>query len=711
MPHRITGRARLRLTASALAIVAGLLGADAASAQEPSAGEILLDEVVIYGARDANTLGDTSASVGVVNDQAIADNAIRTFRDAFRRLANVSDADFTDAGFVIRGVNSEGFVPGGEPLASLYVDGIQQTVNGTRRGSRGLWDVEQVEVYRGPQSTLSGRAALAGAIYLKSKDPTFEREARLSGTAGSDHLAGGAFMLNAPVVDDQLAIRLSGEYERSESDLDYRTYERFDRFDDFRTDEFLNLRGKVLLQPAEMPGTRALLTYSFSHDSPDSDDIAGPGLGLGFEFRDRRGDFNDPVFAESRSADVHNVGLEVTHEITEALKLTSLTTYSSSNLNRPSVNEGTEGEINVTNGFQDERLATQEVRLNYAGERWDWVGGLYASYEDDDSRSNRTSFSFRNDVSRSTAETANAALFGEATYEFVPTWRVTLGGRLDYTSQDSSEFFSRTQPLGGVTTVSTDFDSSFDEFNALPKIGIAKELTESQTVGATFTQGFRTGGSGLLRTTGEVYAYDPERVSTGELFYKGVFLDDRLRVNANLFYNKFTDQQVETLDDPLDALSSRIANAAESESYGFELESSFDVTAQLSSFLSLGYLHTEFLDFTDATFGDFSGEAFPEAPEWTVGFGATYRFENGFFLGGDAKYTSSTLARFGTPPVDRLDDRIVANFQAGYRAETWEVDAFVENAFDEEYFTYNDNDIAATLGERRKFGVTMKAAF
>ena len=265
-------------------------------AQE-TAQPIDLGTVTIYGAKDATTLNDTSASVGIVTEQEIADSLLRTFRDAFRRLANVLDADWNDAGFIIRGVNSEGFVPGGAPLASVYVDGVQQTVYGARRGARGLWDVEQMEVYRGPQSTLSGRAALAGAIYIKTKDPTFEREAAASATVGNQEWVGTALMFNTPLVDDQLAFRFAGEFERSVTDINYPLYEPFDRYDDFTTDSYYNLRGKLLFQPSEMPETRALLTYSFAHDAPTLDDIGGPGLG--FNFDDRRGDFNDPVFSEA----------------------------------------------------------------------------------------------------------------------------------------------------------------------------------------------------------------------------------------------------------------------------------------------------------------------------------------------------------------------------------------------------------------------------
>ena len=162
-----------------------------------------------------------------------------------RRLGNVRDPDWTDAGFVLRGISSEGLTPGGTPLASFYVDGIQQTIQGTRRGLRGLWDTEQVEVYRGPQSTLAGRAALAGAIYVKTKDPVFRFEAAARGMGGEDETSTGAGMVNVPLIEEQVALRVAAEYQRSESALNYPTYKRFDRFGDLKEDEFLLVRSKL----------------------------------------------------------------------------------------------------------------------------------------------------------------------------------------------------------------------------------------------------------------------------------------------------------------------------------------------------------------------------------------------------------------------------------------------------------------------------------
>ncbi|WGF87870.1 TonB-dependent receptor [Marinivivus vitaminiproducens] len=706
-------------TASLVALSTAIVSE--AGAQQDATSPVLLDELTIYGARDTNTLRDTSSSVGVVTSEQIEAGEVRSFRDAFRYLGNVMDADWSDAGFVIRGVNSEGFVPGGAPLATMYIDGIQQSVNSARRGARGLWDVEQVEVYRGPQSTLSGRAAQAGAVYIKTKDPTFVPEGAISGTGGTDGLAGGAMMLNLPVVEDQVAVRLAGEYEKRDSDINYPTYEDFDRYDDYSKDEYTNLRAKVLVMPNALPDTQALLTYSFARDRPWTRDIGGQLLG--FDLRDDRGDFNDPTFAEVRENKVHNGGIEITHDISDSLRFTSMTSMNLSRLDRPSINEGTPGEDNGLDGWQKQAYWTQEMRLNYERARWSWVSGVYGSYERDRGRFERTLGFGTPDSSNTRSEskivTKNLAAFGEVTYEFVPTWRFTVGGRIDQTWQDNDQYIRQAATPGGPALSETDFSADTDETNFVPKIGIAKDLTPTQTVGFTYSRGFRTGGSGLNFTTGETYSYDPETSDNYEIFYKGSFLGDRLRVNSNIFYTKFDDQQVETAN-PLDALDSEIQNAGSSESYGFEFEPSFAVTSRFSTFLSVGYVHTEFDDFNDATFGDYSGESFPEAPEWTVAMGGRYDFDSGFYVGGDVKYTSSYLARFGNgDPIDRIDSRTITNMQAGYQWRNFEATLFVENLFDHRYYTYRDRvdlgfgarDTAATLGESRLIGLTLTASF
>jgi outer membrane receptor protein involved in Fe transport len=117
---------------------------------------------------------------------------------------------------------------------------------------------------------------------------------------------------------------------------------------------------------------------------------------------------------------------------------------------------------------------------------------------------------------------------------------------------------------------SHDYTADFNETNFVPKIGLSKDLTDRQTVGVTFSQGFRTGGTAYNSLNQAAYSYDPEKASTYELFYKGRFLDDRLTLNSSLFHTRYTDQQVEMQLDPDNPAIQRIFNAASSKSWGLK---------------------------------------------------------------------------------------------------------------------------------------------
>ena len=673
-------------------------------------GAIALNTITIYGARDATTLDGTSASVGIVTAKDIEYGQIRNVRESFRRLANVTDNAFVDSGFSIRGMSSEGFVPSASLMGSLYVDGVLQTMNAMRRGARSLWDVEQVEVYRGPQSTLSGRAATIGAIYIKTKDPTFKKEAEISGTTGNNNLLGTNFMVNTPVLDNQVAIRISGGYERSKDEIKYPNYAHYNRYGDLTTGLNYFVRAKALIAPSEMPDTKALLSYSFTRDSPLLREIF---TGTGIAFDDDRGDlYRFPAWSEVRTTKVHNLGLEVTHNFSDALRFTSLTGYHRSHNTRPSVNQGTPGEASVTSGDQYDTLLTQELRLNYEAGRWKWVGGLFGSYQTYDTFVDTTVEPIRSYGEKLDRRTNNLAAFGEATYEFIPTWKFTFGGRVDYTKA-STGIRSWIQPWGGAYSETT-YPAEFEEVNLVPKVGLSKDLAVGHTAGVTYSEGFRTGGYYINYRTYQPAYYDPEMAQNYELFYKGRFLNDRLRLNANLFFTRYSDQQIEIRPDINDPLYRETSNAASSRSWGFEIEPSWQVTDRFSVFASIGYLNTEFIEFNHASYGDLSGQPFPEAPNWTVAFGGRYEFENGFYIGGDAKYTSSYLARFGIPPQDEVGSRFIANMQTGYRRDNWELNLFAENLFDVRYYTVTDRQATpafAQVAPRRSIGVNLKAKF
>src|SRR5690606_18430087 len=128
---------------------------------------------------------------------------IRDLKEAIEQTANVVASE-KSSGFAIRGLNSEGQTNtqhiSAVPLIGVVIDGATQNPDAVRRGARALWDIDQVEVLRGPQSTLQGRNSLGGAVYVKTNDPTYKQEVIVEGTAGTDDLKSGGFVINSPIV-------------------------------------------------------------------------------------------------------------------------------------------------------------------------------------------------------------------------------------------------------------------------------------------------------------------------------------------------------------------------------------------------------------------------------------------------------------------------------------------------------------------------------
>ncbi|WP_281290168.1 TonB-dependent receptor plug domain-containing protein [Parahaliea aestuarii] len=229
---------------------------------------------------------ETFSSVGIVTEEDLDDYDIADTSDAYKRLANVR-AFTQGAGsksIAIRGLNADGVTQpsNSAALISVVIDGVTQSAEGLKRGSRGLWDVEQLEVHRGPQGTTQGRNAMAGTVNIKTQDPTFEPEYKFRLLSGELHRNEIAAAVSMPIVDDELAFRVSGEYAEKTSDIDFTDPAN----EIFAEDEYHNIRGKLLYTPKSLDGLEVLLTVSDVFDAPASSPVSGP-------------DFYDREFAAS----------------------------------------------------------------------------------------------------------------------------------------------------------------------------------------------------------------------------------------------------------------------------------------------------------------------------------------------------------------------------------------------------------------------------
>lgn len=154
-----------------LSIALPLLGA--APAYSEASGSIeKLEEVIVRGEKVARSVQDTVSSVGVLTASDIEESSLYDIQQAYSRLANVTSA-FNERGFTIRGINYNSVSGGGNGgLASFHIDGAVMSRRALALGQGNLWDMQQIEVFRGPQSTNQGRNSLAGAVFFAQQRST-----------------------------------------------------------------------------------------------------------------------------------------------------------------------------------------------------------------------------------------------------------------------------------------------------------------------------------------------------------------------------------------------------------------------------------------------------------------------------------------------------------------------------------------------------------
>ncbi|MCY4044693.1 MAG: TonB-dependent receptor plug domain-containing protein, partial [Cellvibrionales bacterium] len=307
---------KLKTLSSAIALA--LYGTTATAESTDTIDKELLDqkeEVVIYGEKQDKSLQETPVSVGVLTNEDLNNSTISDFNDVYNRLANVSITRGGNEGlFSIRGVNIEGF--GNNPhnyTAGVYVDDVALDVMSIRYGAMNIWDVEQIEVYRGPQGTLQGRSALNGAMVIKTLDPTYEWSGKSQATYGNYNTKRHSVAAGGAIVDDILAFRLAAEDYRSDGYVENVTRNE----EDYSGFKRQMVRGKLLFEPTD--ALDALLTFTHAKNNIGDNPNVPSENPFNFE-------------AVSDHNAYHNTqtntgSLKLTYDVNDNVTLTSVSTY------------------------------------------------------------------------------------------------------------------------------------------------------------------------------------------------------------------------------------------------------------------------------------------------------------------------------------------------------------------------------------------------
>ena len=227
-----------------------------AQAQE-TGGNFDLGTIVLRGELQSRALQDSPTSATVETGEALEKRGDTDLYDVIERTPNVVSS-FGEKGFAIRGIDQRGVGGGQGLLISTQIDGAALPSNqATFFGPYSTWDLEQVEVLRGPQSTQQGRNALAGAVVIRSKDPTYEQEFKLHGEVGSRDHQRLALMANTPLIDGKLALRFSAEQVQNDGYIINPTLGT----NDYDAREMTTYRAKLLWNATE----DVEVVFSYSH--------------------------------------------------------------------------------------------------------------------------------------------------------------------------------------------------------------------------------------------------------------------------------------------------------------------------------------------------------------------------------------------------------------------------------------------------------------
>ena len=250
---------------------------------------------------------------------------------------------------------------------------------------------------------------------------------------------------------------------------------------------------------------------------------------------------------------------------------------------------------------------------------------------------------------------------------------------------------------------SIDLEDDWSEIS--PKIGVEYRISKKTMTYATVSKGYLSGGFNVSATDLQYRSYDEEKLWSYEIGVKNTFLNNRLILNAAVFYMDITDALV---FERISANTGYTTNAAEVSSKGFEVEMAYMPIQGLTLNADLGYVEAKFDEFSDIS-GDYKGKWKPYAPEYTFNIGAMYRTIFGLYLG--ANIVGQADMYINKENDLKQDAYQLVNAKIGYESENYDIYLYGKNIFDEEYDTPYDGNMWVVYSRPAEFGVMLKYRF
>jgi iron complex outermembrane receptor protein len=680
-----------------------------------------LDEVIITSTLRPQSEVDVPASVTVLDAATLRDGGQQHIEDVLALVPNLNWAGDTSRPryFQIRGIGELAQYQGApDPSVGFIIDDIDFSGLGT---AGTLFDVDHIEVVRGPQAMRYGANALGGLIYAQSAEPADTAQANVELGAGNDGEKEYGAVVTGPVPDLDSSFRLAAQHYSSDG---YYRNVYLNRDTDERGE--LTLRGRWRYQPSEQLRVDLSLLHIQIDNGYDAFTLDGS----------RNTESDNPGVDEQHST---GASVHVTYSGIGPATLTVIGSYAGSRIKYSF--DGDWGNpvlwapyIYNFNDVQNRLRTTQnfEARLGTSHEHGlNWLIGVYGLQLHEDLQEDSSGIFYdpsqggpvppiSSMLTGSHFQSRAGSVYGVLDGELTPQWRWSAGLRGErwaaryadvIQNPDSTHYFDPGYNLWGGNA------------------SLTRKLSDSQSAYATVGRGYKPGGFNLSEPLlPSQIQFGPESNLDYELGYKAELLDRTLRVNADVFYIRRKDLQVVTSEqlDPTnpDTFVMYTGNAPSGFNYGLESDAQWRATRSLELGASLGLLQTRYHGFVQdgAVLPD---RALPNAPAWQAAINATYRDPRGPFARVDVTGMGSYY--FDLPPNYTTSKPYgLVNGRLGWQAEKWSTSLWGRNLLNKKYpvrgFFFSDTPqdslanppisrLYTQLGDPRAWGVRVDYSF
>jgi iron complex outermembrane receptor protein len=673
----------------ALVVALGATGSTALRAQD-AARSASLEEVVVTAQRRSESLQDVPLAVTALGEDSIERRQIVDTRQIVFNVPNLTGnsnvGQQTATTFFIRGVGTTESLATVDTTVAVYVDDVYVARQGVNNFN--LFDIERIEVLRGPQGTLYGRNATGGAIKIVNKAPSAEDELKLEAAAGNYNRYRFKVSGNT-ALNDSLFFRGSVLTEQGDGYSFNRTLNK-----DVNDLDYLGARGALRWLTSD----RSDLTLAVDWSRDRQNGMYGSDIG-GIA-RPRTGSLFDVVSGQDtdNEAETWGASLKYSLDLGDGWNVESITGYrNTTQAYDLDISDQPQPIFILTTDTESDQFSQEFKVTGQLRDNLHVTGGLYAFWEQSDVYV-EDDFAPPGDGPRVPilqsgrffdVETRSIAAYAQLDYDLTERLTATLGMRytVDQKELEANQIINGVQGYndGVLEAAGVDLEPDFDEFT--PKLGLAYAISDELNVYASYTRGFRSGGwQARVNAASQFKNFPAEIVDSYEAGLKASLFDGRVSWNLATFFTEYSD----LFNSVPGADNTFLVATADAEIYGLESELTWRATTWLDLFANLGTLRTGYTDLIPAVDAQLGNEL-QRSPELQgkVGFSVDYPLADGDLLvNGDVFHTSEFYTNPQNDRAGETGDFQLVNFSVGYRfgEGRYTVSANCRNCADEEYF-------------------------